>query len=667
MTEQHYLQYVLQALRDEQAALTNDIYAKDSSIHDLQQYMIDYKAELDKFEVYDYQQTMHMLDKQGFQQVLRREEVTKLIASPYFGNFDFQYDGDDEAERFYIGRFGFRAPDDTTLIYDWRTPVCNMYYEFELGDAYYEAMEREFHGVLTGKRQLKIENSELQYVLDSSLTIQDEVLQQTLQSQSSDKMKTIVTSIQREQNKIVRHEAAHTLVIQGVAGSGKTAVALHRIAYFLYKFRDTLRPERIFILSPNKVFGDYISSVLPELGEQPIRSFTLDELTKQLMPSTVSYTSFEEETTYILQHPTSKLAKRAARKSNFAFVKRLQRFLAQLDETMFTHEALTIADINFEPHYVQHRFLQYRSEPVHVRLKLIVDDIIDVLRAKRDRGKIPSRPDILQRLKKRMRYTSPFQIYKAFMASIGNPFLFQKKRFEFNDVYPYLYVQHYMKGIKTYELMQYFVLDEMQDYTPIQYAVLSKVFACRRTIIGDFSQALLPYETISKEAFEHLFRDLHYTELTTTYRSSYEIAMYAKQFMRTGELHPIERHGKAPVELLYTSEQHMITQLKSALTHAYKSTAIICKTAAQVAQLHELLADVPHTILNGTSKTFASGVLLTTIQYAKGLEFDVVIVPYVDAATYSTDFDRGLLYIATTRALHELTMLVSTYERSPLL
>ncbi|MEE1130623.1 MAG: ATP-binding domain-containing protein, partial [Caryophanon sp.] len=468
-------------------------------------------------------------------------------------------------------------------------------------------------------------------------------------------------------NQIVRNVSADTLIIQGVAGSGKTAVALHRIAYFLYKFRDTLRPERIFILSPNKVFGDYISSVLPELGEQPIRSFTLDELTEQLLPASVSFTSFEVETKYILQHPTSELAKRTALKSNFSFIQTLQRFLAELDETMFTHEELTIGGVDFEPNYVQHRFLQYRSEPVDTRLKLIVEDIIDVLKAKHDGGKIPSRPDILQRLKKRMRYTTPFPIYKTFMETLGNPFVFKKKRFECNDVYPYLYVQHYMRGIKTYDMTQYFVLDEMQDYTPVQYAVLSKIFACPRTIIGDFSQALLPYDTISKAAFEHLFRDLHYAELTTTYRSSYEIAMYAKQFMRTGELYPIERHGKAPLELAYTSEAHMLAQLKEALHHTHKTTAIICKTDAQVTQLHEALADVPHVVLDGESKIFATGVVLTTIQYAKGLEFDTVIVPFVDAATYGSDFDRGLLYIATTRALHELTMLVSASESSPLL
>lgn len=205
---------------------------QDYRFKDLQKYMVEYKSELDKFEVYNYQQTLSMIDKRGFAHVTEREQIRKLIKSPYFGRFDFLYLGDDlsEAETIYIGRFGFADEEGTQLIYDWHAPVCNMYYEFEIGKAHYVTMDKQFDGELIKKRQIKIENSKLQYVLDSSLTIQDEVLQQTLNQYASERMKTIVTSIQREQNKIVRNESAHNVIIQGVAGSGKTAVALHRIA-----------------------------------------------------------------------------------------------------------------------------------------------------------------------------------------------------------------------------------------------------------------------------------------------------------------------------------------------------------------------------------------------------------------------------------------------------
>ncbi|TKI48237.1 HelD family protein [Lysinibacillus tabacifolii] len=665
-----YLEKTLKQLTITNKKLSTDINHQDYRFKDLQKYMVEYKSELDKFEVYNYQQTLSMIDKRGFAHVTEREQIRKLITSPYFGRFDFLYLGDDlcEAETIYIGRFGFADEEGTQLIYDWRAPVCNMYYEFEIGKAHYVAMDKQFDGELIKKRQIKIENSKLQYVLDSSLTIQDEVLQQTLNQYASEKMKTIVTSIQREQNKIVRNESAHNVIIQGVAGSGKTAVALHRIAYYLYKFRDTLQAERIFILSPNKVFGDYISTVLPELGEEPIRSFTLDEFTSNLLPATVTFTPFEEETKSIISNPNSALATRAKIKGNYQFVQKLQAFLNQLDLKLLKNESITFAGVELKADYLQGRFLQYRKEPVVIRLELLADDIILVLKSKRTReGKLPTKTEITKLLKKRLLFTSPLAIYRAFIDTLGeNIVKFSKRRFEFNDVYPYLYVQIYFKGIKRYELVQHFVLDEMQDYTPIQYAVLSSVFTCKRTIIGDFSQALLPYETISKEAFAAMYNNLEYVELTTTYRSSYEIAMYAKKFMFNGEIHPIERHGREPIELMYDTLEQMVKQIHENARNDYQSTAIICKTERDLKVLKEHL-NLSFTVLDGQSEKFETGLLLTTIQYAKGLEFDMVIIPFVNKANYHTEFDNGLLYIASTRAMHELMLLVDNNAPSPLL
>ncbi|WP_462406559.1 HelD family protein [Gracilibacillus sp. Marseille-QA3620] len=665
-----YLEKTLKQLTKAYKKLSSDINDQDHNFKNLQKYMVEYKNELDKFEVYNYQQTLNMIDKRGFAQVMERKQVRKLIESPYFGRFDFLYLGDhpSETETIYIGRFGFADEEGTQYIYDWRAPICNMYYEFEIGKAYYVAMDQQFDGELTKKRQIKIENSELQYVLDSSLTIQDEVLQQTLNQHSNDKMKTIVTSIQREQNKIVRNESAYNVIIQGVAGSGKTAVALHRIAYYLYKFRDTLHAERIFILSPNKVFGDYISTVLPELGEEPIRSFTLDELTTNLLPAAVAFRSFEEETKEILSNPNGALASRAKIKGDYSFVEKLQSFLFNLDSRLLKNESISIAGVVLQADYLQGRFLQYRKEPVVTRLELMADDIIQVLKSKWDReGKLPSKNEIIKRLKKRLLFASPLAIYRDFTGLLGeNSFKFSKQRFEFNDVYPYLFVQLYFKGIKQYESVQHFVLDEMQDYTPIQYAVLSKVFTCKRTIIGDFSQALLPYETISKEAFEAMFQNLEYVELTTTYRSSYEIAMYAKKFMRNGEVHPIARHGKEPVEWMYSTLEQMLKQIHENAMNDYRTTAIVCKTEKDLQFLQERL-HLPFTVLDGHTEKFEIGLLLTTIQYAKGLEFDAVIVPFVNETNYRTEFDRGLLYIASTRAMHELTILVDKEAPSPLL
>lgn len=665
--EQHYLTKTLNSLQIEKTTLQQQLHVKNDQFQEIQRYLMDYRAELDKFEMYDYQRSMHVIDKDGYAKAIAYERVEKMINSPYFGRFDFTYEGDDETESFYIGRFGHTTKQGEVLIYDWRAPVCNMYYEYELGPAIYTVDQRQFNGTLTQKKQIRIEQSNIQYVLNSSMTIQDAILQQTLHTQGSDKMKTIVTTIQREQNQIVRNESAHTLVIQGVAGSGKTAVALHRLAYYLYKYRDDIRPERIFILSPNKVFGDYIAAVLPELGEQPIRSFTIDELTETLLPSAVSFVPFSEEMTMILEYPESALAKRAKQKASGTFVQALRDYLNALNDTIFTVHTMTIAEHTFSAEYVQHRFKSYEKEPVLTRLQLMATDMHDALKQRYGRSiKIPSKNEIAKRLKKRLHFQSSFAIYKAFMKQFDpTMFIFHQKCFEYNDVYPYLYVQHYFKGIKTYERSQHFVLDEMQDYTAIQLAVFQYVFTCKRTIIGDFSQALLPFETVSQKTFEQLFPYLEYVKLTTTYRSTYDIAMYTKRWLDS-DLHPIARRGDAPKELHYSSFEQMMTYLMQSVDDTFTTTAIICKYAQDVERLAAAL-DIPFTRLNAETVRFEKGLVLTTVQFAKGLEFDHVIVPFVDDTHYSTSFDKGLLYIATSRAMHRLTMLVDSENPSILL
>ena len=395
----------------------------------------------------------------------------------------------------------------------------------------------------------------------------------------------------------------------------------------------------------------------------------MDELTAQLMPASLKFVFFEQEMTDILANPTSDYAKRSASKSNYPFVKKLKQFLQEQNETMLKQQSVTIADFEFTDEYLQRRFMNYENEPVLHRLELMAEDIIQVLKGKRNGElKLPSKKEIVKRLKKRLQHSSTLSLYETFMAQFGqDSFQYKNKRLEFNDVYPYLYCQLFFEGIKSFELVQYFVLDEMQDYTPVQYAVLAKVFACKRTIIGDFSQALLPCETITKEAFLDILSNSEYVELTTSYRSSYEISMYAKQFMRNSTINPIERHGEKPVEIYYNSIDEMLQLIRQALKNSYKTTAIICKTEADLTIIKQHLHDIKLTVLDGQSMVFETGVILTTIQYAKGLEFDAVIVPFITNSNYMTTFDQGLLYIATTRAMHHLTMLIDTNHPSALL
>lgn len=194
------------------------------------------------------------------------EKYEQMLSSPYFGRMDFIENNDDDVEKFYIGISNLINEDYDFLVYDWRAPVSSMFYEYEIGKAKYECPEGIINGKINLKRQYKINNGKVEYMFDSDINIEDDVLQEILGKSTDNKMKAIVTTIQREQNQVIRNEEYKNLIVQGPAGSGKTSVALHRIAYLLYKHREKIKPQNIVIFSPNDIFNDYISNVLPQLG-----------------------------------------------------------------------------------------------------------------------------------------------------------------------------------------------------------------------------------------------------------------------------------------------------------------------------------------------------------------------------------------------------------------
>ena len=253
------------ALNDAKA----NVERMDQEYMDTKRYMVEYRGEIDPHEMFQNEMGLRQVDNLGAFAVEVREKMARLKDSPYFARIDFRLDTSSDVDIYYIGLFAFHH-DNKLLISDWRSPVASMFYDCEVGPSGYNAPVGRIDGELIRKRQFKIKNGNMEYVFESSVNIQDNILQQELSHTSDEKMKSIITTIQKEQNQIIRNENAGTLIIQGVAGSGKTSIALHRIAFLLYRFKDRLSAKNVTILSPNKVFGDYISNVLPELGEEPI-------------------------------------------------------------------------------------------------------------------------------------------------------------------------------------------------------------------------------------------------------------------------------------------------------------------------------------------------------------------------------------------------------------
>ena len=270
---------------------------------------------------------MGQIDNRGASAVVYRDRLQKTKASPYFARIDFRPQGEEEASPYYIGLYAFRHQRQLYVI-DWRSPVASMFYDFELGEAHYDAPQGSTAGDITLKRQFKIVNGELEYAFDSSQNIQDDILQQELAHTSDEKMKSIISTIQKEQNQIIRDEKAHTMIIQGVAGSGKTSIALHRVAFLLYRFRNTIKAQNVTIISPNKVFGNYIANVLPELGEEPIFEASLEDLALVQLEDGVDFVGSRDP----LETDDPAWEQRVRFKSTVEFVQLMDDFTARLHQ-----------------------------------------------------------------------------------------------------------------------------------------------------------------------------------------------------------------------------------------------------------------------------------------------------------------------------------------------
>jgi len=558
-------------------------------------YLWENRNGMDPMEVFSNERSVSQLVNSGEFTARRREIIEKLIDSPYFARIDFRQPGEPESEAFYIGRFTFTGPEGDILIYDWRAPVSGMYYDFELGPAGYKAPAGTVEGELTLKRQFKIKNGSMEYALESSVSINDEVLQKELSNTTDQKMKNIVATIQKEQNRIIRNEEAEVLVIQGVAGSGKTSIALHRVAYFLYKYKNRLSASDVVIISPNKVFADYISNVLPELGEEPITEIGFEDISRELLDGSLEFESHSLQIEELLEEKDRHLLERVCFKSS-------QDFLLLLDE------------------YLEH-----------------------VITGKCSHG-------------------SALAVYTGFYEHIGRPDMFVLKgnKLEASDVFPYIYCKISWGGTAGYNGIRHVVIDEMQDYTPVQYAVIKKLYKCGKTILGDFGQTISPCNSISREILTKLYGSVEYVELKKSYRSTFEILSFAQSIMDHG-IEPIERHGAKPGIVRCDDRLSEIARLNGILEEfkasSYRTMGIICRTDRQAKALFaELKKKHEINLLCFDSSKFAEGITITSVHMAKGLEFDEAVIPMADTETYSSEHDRRLLYIACTRAMHKLTL-----------
>ncbi|WP_291290729.1 UvrD-helicase domain-containing protein [Enterococcus sp.] len=656
--ENSYLADVIKMITAQIQELETTVDTNEQAYKEIKKYTVDYKNELDKYEVYNHQQNLSFIDKRNTFETNRIAKLSYLQETPYFSRIDFQFDGEEEAEKFYIGRYGFVDNYGQQLVYDWRAPISSLYYDFPLGSAYYESMGKKFTGSLQLKRQFDIKNGTIRFLVDSNDSLNDDFLINELSKHTTKEMKTIIHTIQKEQNEAIRDSKTKNLLIQGVAGSGKTSIALHRIAYLLYQKRAELAASEVLILSPNEVFSDYISTVLPELGEDDLFQLDITQLVQPLMGESLVIGDHQEEIAEILSNPQSKKAQSYLHKRSANFFWAITEYLEMIPKKLSREDLVIQPDICLMKQQIKAALANLPSSALWPQIKELAQRLAQELPG--DQNKFAAR--IAHELKKRTGITQPLKEYEKFLATQKEVLLREENTLAYSDAFPYLFFKWKIEGLPINHQIKHLVIDEMQDYSLLQFYLLDQLFPCQKTICGDVSQNLLSEDPDLLTQIQTIIPDSRVITFNRSYRSSYEIMTYAKRFTTNQDLQPVERHGKVVAEIHLTKEQDKWTELRQQIASfqqsSYRTCGIICQTEAAMTAIKQQLVEVPLTCLTKEAKAMAEGVILTTPQFAKGLEFDQVILPDVHA--HQLTKKSNLLYTSCSRALHELTLLVTS-------
>ncbi len=638
-------------------------YAQDA--REQKKYIWENKGDMDHVEKISARESAQQTVRAGEVAQDARRRLQKLLQSPYFGRFDFAV-GDD-ARPVYVGVHSF--VDDAArenVVFDWRAPISSMFYDYELGAAAYHAPSGKVRGEITAKRQYRIRRGKMEFMLESGLNIIDDVLQEELSRTSDDRMKTIVATIQRDQNAIIRNEDAEVLIIQGVAGSGKTSIALHRIAFLLYRFKDTLASKDILILSPNKVFGDFISNVLPELGEEHIPERGMEELADELLGRRFKFETSLDQAARLLDGSDPELERRIRVKSSEEFLGKLSQYVRHVEATRFVPVDVPVDDKVVPASFIERAFRKRSHAPLNERIRWVVE-CVDHEAWVRWGQELSGKDKAVVRaaVKKMCRNPALRTLYRELFDWLGDPELFKPRRsaLEFSDVFPMIYLKLRLeRGDGAYGNVKHLVIDEMQDYTPVQYAVIAMLFGCNMTILGDVNQSINAWAPGTAESIAGFFRYSECVKLCKSYRSSYEITQFAQSICPSEDLQAIERHGSKPQVVSFEDERaevaFVLGRVRTFAERGHQTMGIICKTPAQAKRLFGAIrkAGPDVHLLAADSTAFATGVVVCSTHLAKGLEFDEVLVPRVTRENYATPLDRSLLYVACTRAMHELVL-----------
>ena len=650
--EENYLDKTVSLVRKKISKLGQELYDDDSKVLEFKKLIWDTHTEMDPTEMRsmmaesDLQVTI-MQSKGNYLQRLFR-----IQNKPYFGSIRFKEE-DNEEENIYIG---ITHVEDKLnyYVHDWRSPICSMFYDFETGPAYYKAPSGIIRGDITRKRQYIIEDAKLKHIFDNDLNISDSLLQEVLAEESSDKMKNIVNTIQEEQNKVIRNTEDKNLIVEGIAGSGKTSVALHRIAFLLYRIPN-LTSGNVVVFTPNKVFSEYISNVLPELGEDNTYDMTFYDL---LCQNINEYKDIEDFTGFISRYYKGNVTNydMIKYKQSDDIIKDIDNYIANLLDNVCFTDNLTFDNFIEVDKEELNTMLKYKYNrfPLFERVKEIAKRIT----SNNYEGSIKNASAIMKKLKDIINikldlkyiindfYSSDFFKYKD---KLSDKYLF------YEDACIFLYIKSLLVGFNTNHVIREIVIDEAQDYNKLQYLIIKKTFKTSNyTILGDTNQTINPYYKYdSLEELTSIFDSSKYITLTKTYRSTGKIIDYTNKILGLNHVTAI-RNDKAS-DIIFRNNVGKDDFLRDIeyLKNISKSIAIITKNDSEASYVYDLLKDDCSAALIDGFSHIKRDLVIVPAYVAKGLEFDSVII-YTDVDNKYSEEDKYLFYVACTRAQHNL-------------
>lgn len=686
--EKEKLQEVISIINKE---IINYIKKRKEASEFIQEYR---KGNLDEYrddedKVVEYFDHERFIKEEAFKTVDKKlKELTLLLGTPYFGRVDFKEENNEEIDSIYIGRFGMTPEGEyEPAIVDWRAPISALFYTSKLGENSYNAPAGKIDVNILLKRQFIIKKGKLKGIFDSTLEVKDDILQKVLSGNTTSKLRDIVMTIQEEQDNLIRQPKDKTIVVDGVAGSGKTTIALHRVAYLLYNYRESLQ-DKVLILGPNSIFMEYIGTVLPSLGEVGVRQTTFTDFAMNILglPSIMNFKEYMEK----VLRGDKELIEDIIYKSSADYIDELNDYIANLSLEYFKPQDVKFYDdIVVSSEEIYKLLKEYNDMPLFRRSNKIRRRIFLKLRYVRDervrkiqneykenisklskaelelhetslnlKRKIEIREviDEVMRAKKGLYWLDnpdTIELYKNFNK---NKILTQ------HDLAPILYLKVKLEGLRLKQETKHVVIDEAQDYSAVQFLAIKELTGCSSmTIVGDSNQRLLPIKGKTPMLqLDNIVPSLNveYFTLEKSYRATKEIMEYANKYLKDTRLIPLVRSGEAVEEETAGSEEELVEKISSSLEvfekKEYENIAILCRDLEETERVGKALKSKKYAkIIDKEDIIYTGGIVVIPSYFAKGLEFDAVIL------IQSTDKqnESKLNYVMATRALHELKVI----------